>query len=150
MATLLLASVLGAVLSAVIGTFWYMDKTPMGKIHIKYLGFDKLSHEEQQKKIAEMKPKMWKYYALQMLLSLLTAFAVVFIVIMSTVNGMPLVLALGFVTINWLCFMVPVIGSALLWSNCDSKIIWKKFFSDIFANLVTVLAIGFMTTFFIH
>lgn len=149
MATLLLATVLGAVLSAIIGTFWYMEKTPMGKIHMKYLGFDKLSHEEQKKLIEEMKPKMWKYYALQMALSMLTAFAVVFIVIMSTVNGLPFIVTVGFVTMNWLCFMVPVVGSALLWVNCDRKIVWKKFFYDILANLVTVIAIAGMTLLFI-
>lgn len=149
MATLLLATVLGAVLSAIIGTFWYMEKTPMGKIHMKYLGFDKLSHEEQKKLIEEMKPKMWKYYALQMALSMLTAFAVVFIVIMSTINGLPFIVTVGFVTMNWLCFMVPVVGSALLWGNCDRKIVWKKFFYDILANLVTVIAIAGMTLLFI-
>lgn len=149
MTTILLVSVLGAVLAAIIGTIWYSDKTPMGRIHIKYLGFDKLSKEEQARKIEEMKPKMFTMYGAQMALSFLTSFAVVFIITMSMRSGLSFTMASGFVAMNWLCFMVPIIGSALLWSNCDRKIVWKKFFSDIFANLVTVLAIAYMASFFV-
>jgi hypothetical protein len=116
---------------------------------MQYLGFDKLSHEEQKRKIEESKPMMPKMYGAQMALSFLTSFAVVFIVTMSMKNGIPLLGALGFVTMNWLCFMVPIIGSSLLWSNCDRKIIWKKFFSDSSANLVTVLVIGIFASLFV-
>lgn len=149
MLSLFLLSIFGAFLSALIGTIWYSSATPMGKVHIEYLGFNKLSKEEQEKKIKEMKPKMPKMYAAQILLSLLTSFATVFIVGMSMGNGLPFIMAAGFVTMNWLCFMVPIIGSNILWSNCDRKLAWKKFFSEIFANLVTVLAIAYITSFFI-
>jgi hypothetical protein len=41
MLTIILLAIGGAILSAVIGTFWYSNSTPMGKLHMKYLGFDK-------------------------------------------------------------------------------------------------------------
>ncbi len=148
MVTILLLSLLGAVIAAVVGTFWYSNATPMGKIHMQYLGFDKLSEDEKKRKMEEAKPMMPKMYAAQMALSFLTAFAVVFIVTMSMRNGLSFGMALGFVALNWLCFMVPIIGSGILWSNCDPKIAWKKFFSDISSNLVTVLLIAVIASLF--
>ncbi len=149
MLTLLLLSLAGAVISAAVGTLWYSNKTPMGKLHLRYLGFDALSAEEQKAKVEEMKPKMVKMYAGQLVLSFLTAFATVFIVVMSVRNGVPLLLALGFVAFNWLCFMVPLIGSSILWGNVDREIAWKKFLSDIAANLVTLVLIVLLTSFFV-
>ncbi len=147
--TLIILSLAGAVLAAVVGTFWYSNATPMGRLHMQYLGFDKLSEEEQKNKIEEAKPMMLKMYLGQMALSFLTSFATVFIVTLSVQNGVPLMMAIGFVIMNWLCFMVPIIGSGILWSNCDRKIAWKKFYSDILSNLVIILLIAFMTSFFI-
>lgn len=147
--TIIILAVVGAIISAVIGTVWYSMATPMGRVHMQYLGFDKLTDEEKKRKMEEMKPKMFKMYSAQMALSLLTSFAVVFIVNMSIKNGTSLYMALGFIVMNWLCFMVPIVGSNLLWSNCDRSIVWKKFFSDIFCNLVTVLVIGIITSLFI-
>jgi hypothetical protein len=149
MLTIFLLALGGAVVSAIIGTFWYGPFTPMGRLHMKYLGFDKLSPEEQKKKIEEAKPMMWKMYGAQMLLSLLTSFATVFIVTMSMQNSLSLSMALGFVVMNWLCFIVPVVGSALLWSNCDRSIVWQKFFSDIFSHLVTLMVIGLLASLFV-
>lgn len=148
MITILVLSLVGAVLAAVIGTFWYSDKTPMGKIHMRSLGFDKLTDEEKKQKMQEAMPMMKKMYAGQMLLSLLTSFAVVNIMTMSVQSGMSASYAFGFVAFNWLCFMVPIIGSGILWSNCDRAIAWKKFFSDIASNLVTVLLIGLLAWLF--
>lgn len=149
MITIFLLSIAGAVIAAIVGTFWYSNSTIMGKIHMQYLGFDKLSDDEKKKKMEEAKPMMFKMYIGQMILSFLTAFAVVFIVMMSVQNGVPLLMAVGFVVMNWLCFMVPVIGSAILWSNCDRNIAWKKFFSDILSNLVILILIAFLTSFFV-
>jgi len=148
MTTIFLLSLVGAVIYAVIGTFWYSNKTPMGKIHLRYLGFDKLSKDEQKRKIEKAKPTMWKMYLGQIVLSFLTSFAVVFVVVMSMQSGVSLSLVLMFVTLIWLCFMVPVIGSGVIWSNCDKDIVWKKFFSDIFSNLVTILIIGYLASLF--
>ncbi len=149
MTTILLLSLGGAVIAAVVGTFWYSDKTPMGKIHMKSLGFDKLSDEQRKAMIAEAKPKMPKMYAAQIGLSLLTAFAVVFIVTMTVQNGVPFKFTLGLVVMNWLCFVVPTIGSAILWGNVDRSIAWKKFFSDIFSILVTLIIVAFLVSLFV-
>ena len=58
MITILILAILGSVLFAIVGTFWYSMMTPMGKLHMSILGFDKLSSEEQKRKIAEAKPHM--------------------------------------------------------------------------------------------
>lgn len=142
--TILLLTLIGVIISILVGTLWYSPVTPMGKLHMKSVGFDKLTKKEQQKKMMDMKPMMPKMYGMQMLLSLLTAFAVVFIMIMSLQNGVPMSLAYGFVFFNWLCFMVPVVGTNILWGNVDRKIAWGKFFSDSLANLVTVSLIALL------
>lgn len=147
--TILLLSLAGVVISIVVGTLWYMPNTPMGRVHMRYLGFDKLTPEEQQQKIAEAKPGMPKVYGAQMVLSFLTAIATVFIVYMSMKNGVTLSLALGFVAFNWLCFMVPVVGGQILWGNVERSIAWKKFFGDIANHLVNVLLIALLTSFFV-
>lgn len=149
MITLLLLSLLGAVLAAVIGTIWYSNKTPMGKIHMEYLGFNKLTEEEQKKLMEEAKPKMLKMYGLQTALSLLTAFFVVVVTSFARGTGMPITAVLIVLTIVWLCFTVPTIGTALLWSNCDRKIVWKKFFSDTLSNLVTILITAMVVNLFV-
>lgn len=139
----------GVFISIVVGTLWHMPQSPMGKLHMRYLGFDQLSPEEQKRKIEESKPKMPKIYGAQMLLSLLMSFAVVLIVSMSMKNGVALKFAMGFVLLNWLCFMVPVVGGNILWGTCDPKLAWKKFFSDSGYQLVTVLLIAFITSLFV-
>lgn len=146
---LLLLTLVGMVISVILGTIWYSDATPMGRVHMRYLGFDKLSKEEKKKMMEKAKPQMPKMYAAQMALSLLTSFAVVFIVSTSLINGLSLGMSLGFVSLNWLCFMVPLVGSGILWGNCDPSLAWKKFFSDSLENLLMVLLIGLMTSLFI-
>lgn len=149
MLSIILLALGGVVVSVVIGTLWYMPNTPTGKIHMRYLGFDKLSPEEQQQKIAEAKPTMPKIYGAQMLLSLLTSFAVTFIVSMSLKNGVAFSMAVGFLLINWLCFVVPTVGMQILWGNCERSIAWQKFFSDSLNILVTILAIAGLVYFFV-
>ena len=149
MAIILALSFAGAVLASIIGTLWYSNATPMGKLHMRYLGFDKLSPEQQQQKVTEAKPTMWKLYVGQIVLSFITSFAVVFIMVTSIQNGLSPEMSFGFVLMNWLCFMVPVVGSTILWGNCDRDIAWKKFFSDISANLVTVFVIAILATLFV-
>lgn len=147
--TILLLSLAGVIISIVVGTLWYSPNTPMGKAHMRFLGFDRLTPAEQQQKIAEAKPKMLKIYAAQMLLSFLTSAATVFIVLMSMQNGVAPSYAFGFVVFNWLCFMVPVVGGQLLWANVEASVAWRKFFSDISNHLVNILLIALLATFFV-
>ena len=149
MLTTIILMLAGVIVVIVIGTLWYMPNTPTGKVHMKYLGFDKLSPEEQKQKIEEAKPTMPKIYAGQMMLSLLTSVAVVFIVSTSLQNGVTFMMAVGFLLLNWLCFVVPTVGMQILWGNCESSIAWKKFFSDSLNILVTILAIAGMVNLFV-
>ena len=142
--TIILLGILGAVISAFIGTFWYSMKTPMGKIHLESTGFFKFSKEEQERKIEEMKPKMWKYYLAQFLISFLTSAFIAFIMIEQKVFNVGVMPIYGEVFAIWLCFSVPLIGQSLLWGNIDLKLRWKKFFSDSLSNLVTFLFIVFV------
>jgi hypothetical protein len=149
MITTILLMLGGVVISVIIGTLWYMPNTPTGKLHMRYLGFDKLSPEEQKQKIDEAKPTMPKIYALQMVLSLLTSGAVVMIVSLSLKNGVTFMTALGFLFVNWLCFVVPSVGMQILWGNCERAIAWKKFASDSLNILVTMLLVATMVSLFV-
>lgn len=149
MLSVIVLAIVGAIISAVIGTFWYSQSTPMGRLHMKYLGFDKLSVDEQQKWISEAAPHMWKSYLGQMILSLMTAFFTVFVVDTSINNGVPVLMAVAFPVLGWLCFTVPTIGSQIIWGNVDRKIAWQKFVSDTGSILVTILVIAGVTVLFV-
>ncbi|MEI6022485.1 MAG: DUF1761 family protein [bacterium] len=144
MIQIFLLGILGAVISAIIGTIWYSPNTPMGKIHMESIGFSKLSKEEQEKKIVAMKPHMWKSYLAQMFFSFLSAVFIAFVMTMTKQNGVAPYIVYFYVLSVWLCFTAPLIGQSLLWGNCDPKLKWKKFFSDIFANLVMFVVIVFV------
>ncbi len=149
MLSITLWAVVGAIIAAVVGTFWYSPKTPMGRLHMRYLGFDKLSKEEQDAKMKEEMPKMPKIYAMQMILSFLTSFFVVFVITMSVKNGVEPLVAILFPLMGWICFTVPTVGSDILWGTCDRKIAWAKFFSDIGSSLVTILLVSLLTILFL-
>lgn len=144
MGTIIFASILGAVISAITGTLWYMDSTPMGKWHMQYLGFDKLSDEEKQKLIAKAKPKMWKTYSAQMSMSFITSFFIAFVTSYTIQNGGPANASYFYVLTIWLAFTVPMIGQNILWGTSEGSLAWKRFFSDSFYNLITFLIIAFM------
>ncbi|MDE1966228.1 MAG: hypothetical protein KGI41_03240 [Patescibacteria group bacterium] len=48
----------------------------------------------------------------------------------------------------WLAFTVPLVGQNILWGNAKGALVWKRFFSDSFSNLVTYLLIAFVATLF--
>lgn len=146
---IILLGILGAVISSVIGSLWYSMKTPMGKIHLESVGFYKISKDEQEAKMKEMKPKMWKYYLAQMFLSFLTSAFIAFILIEQKTFGVSSVAVYGEVFAIWLCFVVTTIGQNLLWGNCDKNLRWKKFFSDSLSNLVTLFVIIFIFSFIV-
>lgn len=139
-----MVGILGAVISAITGTLWYMDSTPMGKWHMQYLGFDKLSEEERQKLMTEAKPRMWKNYSAQTILSLLTSLFIAFVTSYTIENGGPANAAFFYVLTIWLAFTVPMIGQNILWGTSEGSLAWKRFFSDSLYNLVTFLIIAFV------
>lgn len=128
----------GIFISIVIGTLWHMPQSPFGKIHMEYLGFDKLTKQEQAQKIEEAKPHMWKIYLSQSILSAMNSYVLYFIYSkINSVNDTAYVLL-----IVWLGFVIPLIGSNLLWGPCeDNKLRVKKFVSDALYNLVTYTSI---------
>ncbi|MEI6553044.1 MAG: DUF1761 domain-containing protein [bacterium] len=146
--TLILLGILGMVISVIIGTLWYSMNTPMGRVHMESIGFTQLSKDEQERLKNEMKPKMWKYYLAQMILSLLTSVFIAFIMLEQKSVTMGTGVIYGEVGLIWLCFTIPMVGQNLLWGNCEQKLRWKKFFSDIFANLVTYFVIVLVFSFF--
>ncbi len=145
--TIILLGVLGMIISIAIGWFWYSLKTPMGRLHLATTGHANLSKEELQKLQDEMKPQMWKYLVAQALLALLTSLFIAFIMVEQ--KGMGMSVIYGEVGLVWLCFTVPMVGQSLLWGNCDKKLRWKKFFSDILSNLVTYFVIIFVLSFIV-
>ncbi len=146
MTNIILIGVAGAVISAVTGTIWYSGATPMGRWHMQYLGFDKLSKEEQAKRIAEAKPRMWKQYSAQMFLSFLTSFFIAFVTSYTVKSGGPDSAVFFYVPFIWAAFTIPMVGQNLLWGNCEARLAWKKFFSDGIYNLITYLLIAAVAT----
>ena len=145
---IILVGVIGAIISAIVGTLWYGSKTPMGKWHMQYLGFDKLSEEEKAKLIAAAKPKMWKSYFAQMLLSLFTSLFIGSVTSYTVQNGGPASAVFYYLPMIWIAFTVPMIGQNILWGTSEGALAWKRFFSDSFSNLVTFLLIAFVATLF--
>ena len=145
---IILVGVIGAIISAVVGTIWYGPKTPMGKWHMQYLGFDKLSEAEKAKLIAAAKPKMWKSYFAQMLLSLFTSLFIGSVTSYTVQNGGPASAVFYYLPMIWIAFTVPMIGQNILWGTSEGALAWKRFFSDSFSNLVTFLLIAFVATLF--
>lgn len=149
MISIILVGIIGAIVSAVVGTIWYNDVlTPMGKWHMQYLGFDKLSKEEKEALRKEMGPKMWKTYGAQMLLSLLTSLFIGFVTSYSVQNGAPASSIYSYIPLIWLCFTVPMIGQNVLWGTSKGSLAWKRFLSDSASNLVSFLIIAFIATLF--
>lgn len=146
MATTFGIGILGALISALTGTLWYSGSTPMGKWHMQYLGFDKLSEEEKAKLIAEAKPRMWKTYSAQLALSFLTSFFIAFVVGYTVRNGGPASAVYYYVPMIWAAFTVPMIGQNILWGKTEGALAWKRFCSDSAYNLITFLIIAFVAT----
>lgn len=146
----ILIGILGAMISAFTGTLWYSPGTPMGKWHMQYLGCDKMSKEEKEKMMAEAKPKMWKAYSAQMVLSLITSLFIVFVTSYTVQNGSPASAIFYYVPMIWLAFTVPMIGQNIIWGTSEGSLAWKRFFSDSLYNLITFFAIAFVVTLFFN
>jgi hypothetical protein len=144
MISIILAGLAGMIISVVIGSFWYSGATPMGRWHMQYLGFDKLTEEQKQKMITEAKPKMWKTYLAQMILSFITSLFIASTLYYTVQNGGPANSVYFYVFSIWLAFIVPMVGQGLLWGTTEGALAWKRFFSDSFCNLVTFLVIAFV------
>jgi len=142
MTTILIIGILGAIISIVVGMFWYSDKTPMGKWHMQSMGFDQLSPEERARLRAEAASGMWKQFSAQTLLSLITALFIGAVASFSVQNGAPASSVLYYIPAIWFAFTVPLVGQSLLWGGSKGALAWKRFFSDILSNLLTYLLVA--------
>lgn len=147
--SIILITLLGGIISLIIGSIWYSDKTPMGRLHMQVLGFDKLTPDEQKKLIDEAKLHIWKSFLGQFILSSLTAFFIALVSVNGSTNGESFSMIAGYSILAWLCFMVPVIGSDIIWGNVDRKIALKKFFYSIGSYLITIIAILLIARLFV-
>ena len=146
--TIILITILGMIISIIIGTIWHSPNTWGGRIHIEYVGFDKLSKAEQKKIIEEAKPQMWKSYLAQSILSLMTSGFIAFVMYLTSSNGQSKYFVFLFVAMIWCSFIVPVVGSNVLWGVCPKGLKIKKFLADIIYQLITLLAITAVFTLF--
>jgi hypothetical protein len=142
----IIVGIIGAIISAVIGTVWYSDKTPMGRVHMRSLGFDKLSAEEKAAMIAKAMPTMWKTYLAQFVLSFMTSLFIGFVTAYTVYSGGPAEAVYYYVGMIWFAFTVPMVGQHVLWGNVDASIAWKKAISDSAYNLCVFLMIAFVAT----
>ncbi len=130
--TIILLSLLGAVIFMVIGMIWHSPKSPAGKAHLDYIGACDMNSEEGKKQIAEMKPHMWKYYLTQFIFSLLSSAFIAHVVIYMknkascsstasegncTLLGNCLSCPVLFLSLIWLCFVLPISGGHFLWDG---------------------------------
>jgi hypothetical protein len=143
MGTIILVAVLGAIISAITGTLWYSGSTPMGRWHMQYLGFDKLTNEEKAKLMAEAKPRMWKNYSAQLFLSFLTSLFIAFTTSYTVQNGGVATAVYYYVIMAWGAFTMPLIAQGLIWGKGEGSLAWKRFLSDSLYNLITFLIIAF-------
>jgi hypothetical protein len=146
---ILFGTLTGIIVSIVIGTLWHSPFSPFGKIHMEYLGFTKLSKEEQAKKIEEAKPHMWKIYLKQIVLSGITSAALAYLLITLPKEASISVVYIS-ITALWVAFIAPLVGQNLLWGPCaDEKLQLKKFFGDSLYQIITYSSIIFILSLFI-
>jgi hypothetical protein len=111
-----------------IGAFWYMPL--FGKLWGKIHDFDKLSKEKQK----EMQSKMGPWYAAQLIVIIMQAFALThFITAMPDVEYWKIAFWL------WLGFVVPTETSAMIFGGSKPEYIWHKIFITIGEALLHML-----------
>ncbi|MCX8472502.1 MAG: DUF1761 domain-containing protein [Sediminibacterium sp.] len=163
--TIILLSLLGAVIFMVIGMIWHSPKSPAGKAHLNYIGACQQNSEETKKKMEEMKPHLWKYYLSQFIFSFLSSAFIAHVVIymknnascsspnssnstcsmMANCTSCPLTL-LFFI---WLCFVVPISGGHFLWDGrgdgkTKAKMIFYHTLYDLVCYVIIALAFWFI------
>lgn len=142
-------TIIGMIIAIIIGSFWHSPGTWSGRIHLQYLGFDKLSKSEMKNIIEVAKPEMWKTYLAQSILSIMTSLFIAFVMINTVQVGQSKYYVFAYMLMIWLGFIIPITGSNLLWGNCEKGLRVKKFFADISYQFVTLFIITLVFTFFV-
>lgn len=123
------AVVLATVAQFVVGMVWYMPL--FGKLWGKIHGFDKLSKAEQK----EMQSQMGPYYALQLLVTILTAF-----VLAKLVALMPDYSVYKMAGLVWLGLALPTQVSAVVFGGTEGKWMLKKIAVMVGGSLACIFA----------
>ncbi len=124
--------------SMVIGSIWYGPL--FGKKYMKIMGADTMTPEQKE----VMKKRVWGMYALQLALSLLTAYVLAYLV--ANWAGGESIIAIAFLA--WLGFIMPTVAGGALWSDKPKKLAWDLFFITAGAQLVTFIVFGFILSLF--
>lgn len=111
-----------------VGAVWYMVVFP--KQWGEMFGFDKLSKKKQQ----EMQAQMGPYYAVQILVTFLTSFVLVYCVTSADMVFWQVAFWL------WLGFVVPTQVSAVIFGGVDAKWIPRRIGIMASGAFVTLLA----------
>lgn len=124
-----LAVIIATIVQFAIGAIWY--SAIFGKLWAKIHGFDKLTKEVQLKMMKSMRP----FYALQALVTLVTAFVLaLFITYLPTWNAYAMA---GFF---WIGFVVPTQVSSVIFGGTEGKWIFPKIAVQAGAALVCLEA----------
>lgn len=126
----LLAVLVCAVASLVIGWIWYGPL--FGKAWMRVAGMENITPEMHEK----MKKQMFGMLALQFVLSFTTAYVLSKFMYMTGTMG---VMTAFWV---WFGFVMTIIGGAALWSGKTPKLAWTMFFVMSGCQLVTFVAFG--------
>lgn len=147
MMDIILLSIVGALISMIIGSIWHSPKM-FGKIHHDYHAKRVLSYEEHRQKVLEPRKGLIKIYFLQFVLSFITSFFLA--VVMKGGYGHIIDKYLFmFVALVWISFTVPAVGSDILWSEAEGKVAFRKFISDVLYSLVTFMLTAYIFTLFL-
>lgn len=125
----LVAVLVAAIVMFAVGGFWYMVlfSKAWGEMH----GFDKLSKAEQK----QMQSKMGPYYGVQILVTLISAWALAYFLV-----AQPDVEFYKVAFLLWLGFIVPTEVSSVIFGGTEGKWIVKKIAISIAGSLACVLA----------
>ncbi len=124
-----------AIAAMIVGFVWYGPL--FGKAWMRIMGVETMSEEQKQ----AMKKGMWGMYAVQFVLSLITAGVLaVHIGYWSDASAS----AIGIAICTWFGFVMTATASAALWSGKPKNVAWKMFFISAGAQLVTFVVFGFI------
>lgn len=98
-----------------VGAFWYM--VPFAKQWGKIHGFDKLDKKTQK----EMQAQMGPYYFLQIVVTVLSAFALA-----KHISLLPSYSVYSLASLVWAGFVLPTQVSAVIFGGTEAKWIFKK------------------------
>lgn len=120
-----------------VGAIWYM--VPFGKIWGKIHGFDKLSEKEQK----AMQAKMGPWYAVQLLVTIASAW-----VLAALIGLMPDQSPYTVAALVWLGFVLPTTAGNMIFGGSPEGYVWHKIVISGGEALVHLLAAAWVITLF--